>query len=229
MQLTEQSLAEIACNIAGATRIFHNYGMDFCCGGKRSLREEATRKNKDLAEITAALQNLATTKSAMKDWRESSTEELLNHIVERFHLRHREQLPEVIRLAAKVEKVHGDHPDVPKGLASHLENMQTELLEHMIKEESILFPMLAREDGYMAGGPIAVMEMEHMQHGAALEKMLELAHNLIPPEGACNSWRALYLGLSELRNDLMEHIHLENNILFKKTAYSEGKCCGSCS
>lgn len=72
----------------------------------------------------------------------------------------------------------------------------------------------------MADGPISVMETEHVQHGEALEKMMELAHQLALPEEACNSWRALYLGLGELRDDLMEHIHLENNILFKQSSAS---------
>jgi regulator of cell morphogenesis and NO signaling len=74
------------------------------------------------------------------------------------------------------------------------------------------------------------MESEHVLHGEALEKMLMLAHQLQLPDGACNSWRALYLGVGELRDDLMEHIHLENNILFKQQASSPpGVCCGHCT
>jgi len=101
------------------------------------------------------------------------------------------------------------------GLAEHLWNMQQELESHMLKEEQILFPMLQRGMKLpQSQGPIAVMRFEHDQHGAALERMAELTNDITPPENACNTWRALYRGLEELRDDLMQHIHLENNILF---------------
>lgn len=228
MSLAHQSLGEIACNIPGATRVFHQFHMDFCCGGKRSLEEEAARKQVDVSEVIRALEQVRAEPSAEKDWTKATTKELIAHVLERFHLRHRAQLPEVIRLAEKVERVHADHPQAPVGLAAHLADMLQELEGHMQKEERILFPMLMRGQGAMASGPISVMESEHLQHGEALEKMLMLAHQLTLPEDACNSWRALYLGLSELRDDLMEHIHLENNILFKQPGSSEHLCCGGC-
>src|SRR5690606_16047582 len=78
------------------------------------------------------------------DWRNESTGALIEHILERFHERHREQLPELIRLASRVEQVHSNKPGCPLGLAEHLWNMQQELESHMLKEEQILFPMLQR-------------------------------------------------------------------------------------
>lgn len=220
MPLEEQSLGEIARNLPGATRLFRQFGMDFCCGGERSLREEAGRKGVKLEEILSSLNAFANSNSKDKNWTKATTKELIAHILERFHLRHREQLPELIRLAEKVERVHAAHAKAPLGLAAHLAAMLQELEGHMVKEEKILFPMLMRGQGHLAGGPISVMEAEHVQHGEALEKMMELAHRLALPEEACNSWRALYLGLGELRDDLMEHIHLENNILFKQSSAS---------
>ncbi len=229
MSFSKQSLGEIACNIPGATKVFHQFRMDFCCGGKRSLEEEALRRQVSLPEVLEALEQLRLKNSMEKDWTKAPTKELVDHIVERFHARHREQLPELIRLAEKVERVHAGHPDVPAGLAAHLAQMLSELENHMQKEERILFPMLVRGQGSMAGGPISVMESEHVMHGEELEKMLELTHQLELPDGACNTWRALYLGLSELRDDLMEHIHLENNILFKQSGSAGGGCGGGCS
>lgn len=230
MQLEEQSLGEIACNLPGATRLFRRFQMDFCCGGARSLRDEAERKGADLNEMVSALKTLKGNPSVEKNWKNASAKELIAHILERYHVRHREQLPELIYLAEKVERVHAAHPDVPVGLSSHLMQMLQELESHMQKEEKVLFPMLMRGQGQMAGGPISCMEMEHVQHGQALEKMLALAHQLKLPEDAYNSWRALYLGLGELRDDLMEHIHLENNILFKQPASSPPDvCCGHCT
>jgi regulator of cell morphogenesis and NO signaling len=230
MSFAEQSLGEVASQLPGATRLFRQYHMDFCCGGTRSLREEAERKGADLNELVSALETLRTNPSAEKNWKKASTKDLIAHILARYHVRHREQLPELIHLAEKVERVHAEHPDVPTGLAIHLMEMLQELEGHMQKEERILFPMLMRGQGRMAIGPISVMESEHVQHGEALEKMLMLAHQLCLPDSACNSWRALYLGVGELRDDLMEHIHLENNILFKQQPSTyPGVCCGQCS
>jgi regulator of cell morphogenesis and NO signaling len=146
--------------------------------------------------------------------------------LQRFHAKHREQLPELIRLARRVETVHADHPECPTGLAEHLSHMQQELESHMMKEEQILFPMLC--NGFYPGGPIHVMQHEHLQHGDALGTMLSLAHDLQLPDGACNTWTALYLGLHELKEDLMEHILLENEILFVEPVAQKGSCCGSC-
>ena len=230
MVLAEQTLGEIASGLPGATRLFRQHHMDFCCGGARSLGEEAERRGVNLETLVAELEALKASPSADKDWKSTTSKELIAHVLERYHVRHREQLPELIHLAEKVERVHAQHPDVPAGLAAHLTEMLQELEEHMQKEERILFPMILRGQGQMAAGPISVMESEHVLHGEALEKMLMLVHQLQLPDGACNSWRALYLGVGELRDDLMEHIHLENNILFKQQASSPpGVCCGHCT
>lgn len=164
-------------------------------------------------------------------WQQATAQELIEHIYLRFHQSHREQLPELKQLAMKVEDVHGDHELAPRGLTEHLDAMLQELESHMMKEEQILFPMLSR--GVYPSGPISVMEEEHVQHEAELVKINRLTNNLTLPEGACGTWTALYNGLKELQDDLHEHIHLENNILFteKQAAASEhGKnfCCGSC-
>lgn len=164
-------------------------------------------------------------------WQQATAQELVEHIYLRFHQRHREQLPELKQLAMKVEDVHGDHELAPHGLAEHLDAMLQELESHMMKEEQILFPMLSR--GVYPSGPISVMEEEHVQHETELAKINELTNNLTLPEGACGTWTALYNGLKELQDDLHEHIHLENNVLFveKQAAAPEhGKdfCCGSC-
>lgn len=191
MSLAEQSLGEIPCNIPGATRLFRQHHMDFCCGGARSLHEEAQRRAANLEALLAELEALKASPSADKDWKTATSKELITHVLERYHVRHRAQLPELIQLAEKVERVHTEHPNVPAGLAAHLTDMLQELESHMQKEKRILFPMILRGQGQMAAGPISVMESEHVLHGEALEKMLMLAHQLQLPDGACNSWRAL--------------------------------------
>ena len=155
------------------------------------------------------------------DWSREPLGRLIDHVLARFHTRHREQLPELIRLALRVEQVHAAHPDCPAGLADHLRDMQQELESHMQKEEDVLFPILAMGQGARAGAPITVMRMEHEQHGQALARLDAVTHDATPPAGACTTWRALYAGLRTLREDLMEHIHLENNILFERAAAGE--------
>ncbi|TJZ66393.1 iron-sulfur cluster repair protein YtfE [Chitiniphilus eburneus] len=216
MELLDQPLAKLAQRIAGATRVFHEHQLDFCCGGKHTLRDAAAARGVDADTVAAQLAKLAEMPAGdERDWSTAPTAELIDHILTRFHDVHREQLPELIRLARRVEQVHGDREDCPHGLADHLEFMFQELESHMQKEEQILFPMLAAGRGMMAGGPIQVMRMEHDEHGESLRRLAELTHDITAPRGACNTWRALYLGLRTLREDLMEHIHLENNILFE--------------
>ena len=215
LALTEQTLGNLACLIPGATRVFRQYKLDFCCGGNTRLSDAASQRDLDAQAIAEQLAALGDHSETQPDWRNEPAGALIAHILERFHEKHRDQFPELIRLANRVEQVHGNKADCPVGLAEHLWNMQQELESHMLKEEQILFPMLQRGMKLpQSQGPLAVMRFEHDQHGAALERLAELTNDITPPENACNTWRALYRGLEELRDDLMQHIHLENNILF---------------
>ena len=215
MNLLDQPLGEIASAIPGATGVFQQHGLDFCCGGHVSLRAAASMKDLDPDEIARTLEGLVPAAGEeTQDWREAAPALLIEHILSRYHDTHRQQLPELIRLARRVEEVHGAKPECPRGLADLMEVIAEEMESHMQKEEQILFPMLAQGHGPMVSGPIEVMRWEHEQHGANLEQMATLTNDLTLPAEACNTWRALYLGLRTLRSDLMEHIHLENNILF---------------
>ena len=214
--LIDQTLGDLATILPGATRVLHQYKLDFCCGGAQTLGAACAKRGLDADAIAAELQALHGD-TDQRDWRQASNAELIEHILARFHARHREQLPELIRLASRVEQVHGQNPTCPNGLAEHLWHMQQELESHMLKEEKILFPMLLSEPAHPhAQGPIAVMRYEHDQHGEALARLNEMTDDITPPAHACNTWRALYRGLAELRDDLMQHIHLENNILFAR-------------
>ncbi|MCY1490663.1 Iron-sulfur cluster repair protein YtfE [compost metagenome] len=219
-QLLDVTLGTLASNIPGATRVFHEFHLDFCCGGQKTLRQAAGERGLDATQVEERLLALEPGEQHT-DWRSSAPDQLIKHILQRYHDVHRQQLPELIRLASRVEQVHERHADCPRGLAELLIALQQELESHMQKEEQILFPMIAHGGGAMAGGPISVMRYEHEQHGDTLERLIELTNDMTPPVSACNTWRALYRGLDELRVDLMQHIHLENNLLFPRALGQE--------
>ncbi len=127
-------------------------------------------------------------------------------------------MPALIALAQKVESVHASKEDCPHGLAQHLQALLQELEGHMRKEEMVLFPLISRGQGAMAAMPINVMRMEHEDHNAELVRLAELTHNITEPAGACTTWRRLYQGLREFRDDLLAHIDTENNVLFERFA-----------
>jgi regulator of cell morphogenesis and NO signaling len=207
----QQTLGQIAVELPGATAIFRRLKLDFCCGGQIPLAQACEQKQLDTA---AVLEELARLDRPATEAAPQSPNAMIDHILERFHAVHREQLPELIRMARRVEAVHRDSPDVPSGLAAHLEAMEAELLDHMAKEETVLFPLLRQDRHSGVGVPIQVMRDEHTSHGEQLERLMALTNDASPPPGACNTWRALYAGIGQFSDDLISHIHTENNLLF---------------
>lgn len=221
MHYRDQSLGELAITIPRATALFREFNLDFCCGGKQTLLRAATKRALDIDMLESRLADLSTQPSTEKDWQQASLGEMIVHIISRFHDRHRAQLPELIRMAEKVERVHHDKPGCPIGLTTQLTLIHDDLAQHMMKEERILFPMIQSGMGAQATGPISVMEHEHDDAGQQLEVVKTLTNNVTPPIGACTTWRALYTGINEFIDDLMEHIHLENNQLFPRALKGE--------
>ncbi len=220
MAFRDQSLGELALSIPRASALFRQYDMDYCCGGKQTLGRAAQRKELNVEEIEAALAKLAE-QPVDKEWRVAPLAEIIDHIIVRYHDRHREQLPELILQATKVERVHADKPNVPRGLTKYLTMLHEELSNHMMKEERILFPMIKQGQGSHAAGPVSVMESEHNEAGELLEVIKHTTHNVTPPPEACTTWKAMYNGINELIDDLMEHISLENNVLFPRALNGE--------
>ena len=177
--LRDQRLGDIARTLAGATAVLRRYRLDFCCGGDVTLRDAALRRDIDVDAVEAELGALD---PGAPPALPAAAGDLVAHIVTRFHDVHRAELPELITLAAKVERVHREHPAAPLGLADALQRMRD----------------------------------EHDEHGEALSGLFALTDELALPDDACNTWRALYLGLRKFTDDLTEHIHTENNILFPR-------------
>lgn len=215
MAFRDRTLGELALTIPRASVLFRQYALDFCCGGRQTLEQAASRRALNLETIEAELTALSQTPQE-KDWRSAPLGEMIDHIIVRYHDRHREQLPELILQANKVERVHADKPSVPRGLSKYLTMLHDELVSHMMKEEQILFPMIKQGMGRQAAGPISVMESEHDEAGELLEVIKHITNNVTPPPEACTTWRTLYNGINDTIDDLMNHISLENNSLFPR-------------
>jgi len=213
----ETTLAELAVTRAGASRVFHRHSLDFCCGGQTTLGNACEAKGLDAKALISEIEQEArANETPAERWDQQPLNPLIDHLLQNFHEAHRAEVPRLLEMARKVESVHGEKSTCPKGLADHLAMMAVALEEHMQKEEQVLFPLIRAGRGSMAAMPVQVMEMEHQDHGKNLARLRELAHDFTPPPEACGTWQALYLGLAELEHDLMEHISLENNVLFPR-------------
>ncbi len=169
------------------------------------------------------------------NWDESSLNALIDHLLQKHHAYTKTTLEELQPLLEKVVRVHGEsHPELIE-LHVLYARLRNDMNMHLMKEENILFPyMRALEDeddvpmphfGTVAN-PIRMMTREHEIDDEILRRMLEITSDFSLPPGACASYTALYKGLHELVNDLFQHMHLENDILFPKAIETEKSVLG---
>lgn len=145
------------------------------------------------------------------------TAQLIDYILLCYHQKHRHQLPQLVEMARRVERVHAAKPEVPAGLADVLQRALGELEVHMKKEELMIFPAMRRSDGSRPlDGPTSMLREDHSDQLKLLEEIAALTDDFTPPANACGTWRALYAGAAEFQNDLIEHIQVENNVLFPR-------------
>ena len=221
--LWERTVGDIAATLPGATAVFRKYKIDFCCNGDLTLDSAAQRRGVDPDALEQALEALTSGTGGTAASAAMSSDELIDHIQTCYHEAHRRALPELIALSRKVEAVHREHPKVPAGLSDALRQMQSELEEHMAKEETVLFPAMRQSAKEDVDITTADFRHEHDDQGTQLRLLESLTDDFTLPEGACRSWQALYVGTAQLAEDLMEHIHLENNILFPRFASMENR------
>lgn len=215
---TDITVGRIASEYPLATKVFGRHGIDFCCGGGRSLRDVCGEQDLNAEEILEEIGRESAGENASEErWDQAPLGDLIIHILATYHRPLDEELPRLESLARKVLEVHGDkQPEVLSELLSVFISLKIDLEDHMAKEEDVLFPMIRQGQGMMADGPVAMMEEEHELAGAALKRLRELTNDYRVPEEACASWRALWQGLAWLEESLHHHIHLENNILFPR-------------
>ena len=230
MTATTQTVREIALEQPTSIRVFEQFGIDYCCGGRKPLSEACGANSLEIDAVLAALEAAAQTPAiGAKDWTKASLEELSGHIVAQHHAYVKDELPRLAILAQKVVRRHGDtQPELPL-IQAKLALLDEDLMQHLAKEEAVLFPYVTKLERSLATGstlprgcfgtianPIAMMTEEHDAAGTLLAEIRQLSHQFTTPVGACPTYHAFYDGLREFEQDLHQHIHLENNILFPR-------------
>ncbi|MBY0479896.1 MAG: iron-sulfur cluster repair di-iron protein [Chitinophagaceae bacterium] len=227
---TDETLGQIAAKDLRKAQVFKKYGLDFCCGGKKTVKQACAEKGLDVTKVEQELQQAdrlpASRPLPYDEW---SLDFLADYIVNTHHSYIRKTLPDIKAYAEKVRKVHGNHHTELISIHKLVEEIYAELMAHMVKEEKVLFPYIKELVAAKSGeqplhvahfgtvkNPINMMEMEHEIVGKNLDEIRVLSTNYFLPEDACASYSLLYRMLDEFEQDLHLHIHLENNILFPK-------------
>ncbi len=194
--------------------VFKQFGIDFCCGGRRTVEEACTRKGVSVKELEEALTaaDFPRGDDRLPDPRRWAPAFLADYIVNVHHTYCRETLPVVQAFAEKVARVHGERVPYLVEIDEKVRDLAREMEAHMEAEEEEVFPAI--RSGKVTAEAFAQMEEEHEEAGGIMEEIRRLTDDFTPPPGACNTWRAMYAKLEELEGDLHRHVHLENNILF---------------
>jgi len=235
------TIKSIVTNDYRAAAIFEKYSLDFCCKGGVTIDQACADRNVDPAAVYADLDGLAAesrgNEPRFDQW---PVDELIDYIMNVHHRFVREAIPVVHAHTQKVAQVHGSrHPEVVR-IAGQFEAVAGDLMGHMMKEEQILFPYIktllkAKREGRAvsappfgtAQNPIRMMEEEHRAAGDELYAIRSESSNYAPPEDACTTYRVSYQELQRFEQDLHQHVHLENNILFPKAIALEQELLGS--
>jgi regulator of cell morphogenesis and NO signaling len=224
-----ETIGEIAAKDIRKAEVFKKYGIDFCCGGKKSLKEVCDEKGLDVAAVQAELNSSAQSPVPAFDYSKWDVDFLADYIYNQHHKYYYTEEPSITGLMEKVADHHGGpHNDLHQ-LRTMYRQLIQELNTHFMKEERVVFPFIkalayAKKTGNMemlqqqpsVTEPIQMMESDHEAAGEILEQMKQLTFNYIAPAEACNSYQFLFKKLKELDEDLHQHIHLENNLLFPK-------------
>lgn len=225
-ELLQKTVAEIALAVPQSLEVFNRYRVDYCCGGKRSLPEACDHAGLDVQEVIHEIEIAQKNQRHLNGLRFETLDPalLIDFIVQHHHQYVREAIPQVVQLLNRVAEAHGsDKPEVIQ-IRSIFIDLATKLLHHLPEEEEILFPAIkefletSAESRFAirvsVQAPVLVMEHEHEEAGSLIQVLRLLTNNYTVHEGACPTFKLTYTMLEEFDKDLMQHIHLENNILF---------------
>lgn len=223
---TNQSLGEIVAAVPKASEIFKKHHIDFCCGGNRPLNQALSEQNLNereiMNELNAALDDVRSLKD-QKDFRNMKPTVLTEYIEGTHHVFLRSILPEISDAVTKVIRAHGANHKELFTVHKLFHELKADLELHLIKEEEILFPLIKDYDKMPSQNKLdhirnvmGEIEGEHDAAGKILKELRRLTREYQLPDDACQTFMKTYAKLVELESDLFQHIHLENNILFKR-------------
>jgi regulator of cell morphogenesis and NO signaling len=222
----DTTLAEVVTGNPRLAAELERRGLDYCCGGARTLDQACTAEGLDAEVVVTELAALAGD-SQPAAWASLRPSELVTHIVTTHHAYLWDELPRLEALVDKITIVHGDrHPEL-HDVQRVFRELRADLEPHLLKEERVLFPLIAQaESGQPTpmplSAPIAVMLSEHDRAGELLAELRELTNGYEPPADGCASYRACYSALDELEGDTHLHVHKENNVLFPGVVALQG-------
>jgi len=231
----DETMGQVAAKDLRKAEVLKKYGLDYCCGEKKTVREACAEKGLDFGKIANELELAGKTSAAgSQSYNDQNLDFLADHIVNTHHGYIKRMLPEIRTYACKVANVHSiRHPEL-SAIWKLTEEINAELTAHTMEEEEVLFPYIktlvaAVNNGEQADlshfgsiqNLINTMETEHELVGRRLEAIRLLSNNYSLPEDACGSYGLLYKMLAEFEDDLHTHVHLENNILFPKALKME--------
>lgn len=226
MTTQQDTLASIALTVPGATRVLTRFRLDYCCGGKMTLEEACGKKGIKPAQVLGELASASGQHKSEKSFMpgEGSLTDLISWIVEKHHTFTRAVMEEIHALLERVVIVHGaEHPELLE-LRPVYGDFESEMSLHMRKEEEVLFPYITSLEGGRVSespvcfptvnAPIRMMLFEHEAAAESLKRMRSITKDYQLPDTACTKYRILFTRLKELEDDIHEHMHLENNLLF---------------
>ena len=229
---TTRTIGQLVAERPERGRLFEQLGIDYCCGGGKTLDEACAKRGLSLENVRAQLEAIDATPvvASGPDWNTAPLSQLADHIETTHHAFVRTELPRVRALVRKVAAVHGDRCPEMIELDQTFAAFERELAEHMVKEETILFPWIRSLEsgtarpplpGMSIDRPVACLMHEHDDAGEALAKMSRLTNGFSPPLDACGTWRVMLSSLKGIETDMHVHVHKENSILFPRAVALE--------
>jgi regulator of cell morphogenesis and NO signaling len=224
VKYSEQSLGEIVANDFRAASLFSKAGIDFCCGGRKTLQQACEEKKLSTEGFEHQLNELQNQPaSPSQDFNTWKLDFLADYIVNTHHVYVQKSLPELLFYTRKIADVHGSHHPELIEVAKLFAQVHKELLQHLQKEEEVLSPAIkeAMKTGSVEAratiaSEISRMNGEHEFAGGAIDRISELTNGYRVPEDACNTYLVTLKLLRQFEEDLHIHVHLENNILYPK-------------
>jgi len=234
---TTKTVRELTLEIPGATRVFEKAGIDYCCGGGKPFQEACAAAGVSTDEVVRSLEQAGDSTAFAADatqWQTQPLSQLASYIVAKHHVFTRDELVRLDALLSKVCSVHGQNHHELFRIQSLFQDLNRDLIPHMQKEEMVLFPYIEQMETAASEGmpapvpifgtvqnPVRMLMMEHETAGEILKRIRQISGGFSVPADGCISYETLYKAMDALEQDLHQHIHLENNILFPRAVALE--------